>query len=125
MAQMILTLVVGAGILPRFLTSYLATMIRKKDGYIHVIAQSEDEAEAVVKRIFDDQANAISHGDEQTRCLVEINGRIYASRMLVGKRSPWPRRLLGVLASALVFSLNERVNDGPGTIQENLPLARA
>lgn len=70
--------------------------------YIRAIIQSEEEAGPVVKRISDDQASGGVYGDEQR---MRYRGQWgHMSRLLVGKRSPWPKRLLGFLAPTPVFT---------------------
>ena len=94
MAQMILMLVVGAGILGRVLVGNVAHTIKQQNSFIHVIADSEQEAAGFVARIFEDQKRpGIS-----TRFQIEIDGHVFVDQIRIKSRSPWPARILGVLA---------------------------
>ena len=94
MAQMILMLVVGAGILGRVLVGNIAHAIKQQNSVIHVIADSEQEAAGFVARVFEDQKRP----GIGTNFQIEIDGHVFVNQIRIKSRSPWPVRILGVLA---------------------------
>ncbi|KAI1845486.1 hypothetical protein JX266_008344 [Neoarthrinium moseri] len=92
MAQMVLTLVVGSGAVGQFLIQKMADTVKKTGSSIHVIADSDEEAGAIVMRLLDDQVNG------PKSFTMEVGDIVLARKAFVGRRSPWARRLLGLLA---------------------------
>ena len=95
MAQMVLIIVVGAGILARVITGNIASSILQQDSLFHVIASNEADAVEIVRQAFKEQSDL----DAETKFQIEIEGHIFIGQVRVAKRSVWRRRFLGVLAS--------------------------
>jgi hypothetical protein len=70
MAQMILMLVVGSGIIGRVLVGNIVSAIKQQNSFLHVIANSEQEAAGFVARIFEDQKRP----GMRTKFQIEIDG---------------------------------------------------
>jgi hypothetical protein len=95
MAQMILMLIVGSGVLGRVLVGNIVSAVKRQASFLHIVAHSEQEAAGFVARIFEDQKS--SRGN-RTKFQIEIDGHVFVDQVRIKSRSAWPVRLLGVLA---------------------------
>lgn len=94
MAQMVVVLIVAAGIGSRFITGGIVSEIAKAEPMMHVVANEEQEAMEAIAQIFELQQKPDMHFQ------VEVEGQIFIDGKRVGQRSQWYRRILGVLAGA-------------------------
>lgn len=94
MAQMILMLLVGSGILGRVLVGNMVSAVKQQASFIHIIADSEQEAAGFVARIFEDQ----NRPGIRTRFQIELDGHVFVDQVRVKSRSPLWVWMLGVLA---------------------------
>ena len=93
MSQMILMLVVGSGMLGRYLVGHMVESVRGAECYLHVIVRDRDGAEEVVRRV-------LAGGNGTERWLVERDEEVFVGGVVVGRRVFSPRRVFGVLAKA-------------------------
>ena len=95
MAQMIIRIVVGAGILARAITRNIAHAILEQDSLLHIIASNETDAIEIISRAFKEQADL----NAETKFQIEVDGQIFIDQVRIAERSVWRWRFLGVLAS--------------------------
>jgi hypothetical protein len=105
MAVMVLTLVLSAGVFSRAIAGWLVRRVSEKEPMIHVIVNSEDEANHAICRILKIE---IANGPD---IQVEINGHVFVNGRRVASRSPWHVAILGVLANP--YDLR-RADSSPG-----------
>jgi hypothetical protein len=96
MAEMVVILVLGAGIFGRAISSGIVSSVEQTEPMIHIITDSEEEACRVIGDIF-----SLGEDDEGERHIfqIEINGHIFLGKRRVAHRSSWYIKTLGVMAS--------------------------
>ncbi|KAJ4291875.1 hypothetical protein N0V90_009771 [Kalmusia sp. IMI 367209] len=94
MAEMVLMLVLGAGVLSRVMATSIVNAILLQDSMIHIIANNEVEADDVVAAVFRHQLDV-----GETKFHVEVDGHIFLEGKRVTRRSSLYRSILGVLAT--------------------------
>jgi len=104
MAVLVLTLVLSAGVFSRAIAGWLVRRVAEKEPMIHVIVNSEEEANHAVCCIL--KLKSADGADVQ----VEIGGHIFVNGRRVATRSRWHVALLGVLANPYDLLL---ANDAP------------
>lgn len=99
-AVMTLTLVLAAGVFSRAVTGWIVSGVNKTEPMLHVIVNTTDEAQHVIKQILSlDMAGGIQVRDNEVRKIqVELGGHIFVEQRRVAHRTPWHVRVLGVLA---------------------------
>ncbi|KAF2673953.1 hypothetical protein BT63DRAFT_422059 [Microthyrium microscopicum] len=98
MATFVLTCVLGSGIFGRAIASWIVTGIESADPMVHFVADEEREAHYVLARLFSIKLPGRSALPSR-QVQVELNGHIFLDRRRVVHRSPWPMRILGIIAS--------------------------
>lgn len=106
MAEMILMLILGAGVLSRVMASKIVQAIDRQDSMIHIIAQNEGDADKIVTHAFKHQLS------EETKFQIELDGHLFLETKRITRRSIWWRRILGVLASPYDFTKHAHVAAG-------------
>ena len=100
MAQMVLMLIVGAGICTRTIVGNIVYSMMQQGSLLHIIVNSEEEANNVIAEAFRHQLDA----DEDTKFQIEVQGHVFVDAKRIKSRSVWRRRLLGALASPHDFT---------------------
>jgi len=115
MAQLVLMLILAAGVGSRVISGGIVTAVAKNEPMIHVITDTKADAFKVMTEIFALQQQP------KTKFQIELQGHIFVEGKRVAKRSLWIRRVLGVIASpySLVKAEKHRPVEG---ISEEIPL---
>ncbi|KAF2659323.1 hypothetical protein K491DRAFT_755536 [Lophiostoma macrostomum CBS 122681] len=93
MAVAVLTLVLSAGVFGRAIAGWLVRRVSETEPMIHVIVNSDEEANLAVYRILKLKL------PNEANVQVEISGHVFVNGRRVDSRSKWPVYLLGVLAN--------------------------
>ncbi|RDW78263.1 hypothetical protein BP5796_06115 [Coleophoma crateriformis] len=93
MVQMVVVLILAAGIGSRLIAKAIVAEITKTEPMVHVVTNDESQAFEAIAEIFRLQQKP------DMNFQVEVKGQIFVDGKRVGKRSQWHRRILGVLAS--------------------------
>ena len=109
MAQMVLMLIVGAGICARTMVGNIVYTMMQQGSLLHIIVNSADEASEVIAEVFRLQLDA----DEHPKFQIEVQGHVFVDAKRITSRSVWRRRLLGVLASPHDFARSHWAEDVP------------
>lgn len=97
MATFVLTCVLGAGVFGRAITSWIVTGIETADPMIHFVADTTEEAYYVLARLFTIGPTDASAGPLRA-IQIEMHGHVFLDQRRITRRSPWPSRVLGILA---------------------------
>ncbi|KAH7083744.1 hypothetical protein FB567DRAFT_446817 [Paraphoma chrysanthemicola] len=108
MAILVLVLVLSAGGFSRAIAGWLVRRISEKEPMIHVIVNSEEEANQAMCRIL--KLRLIEDVEGYNDVQVEIDGHIFVNGRRVATRSKWYVAVLGVLANPYDLLL---ANDNP------------
>jgi hypothetical protein len=92
-AEMILVLVLGAGVLSRVIAKNMVRAIDQRNSMVHIVSKNEHDAEEVVRSVFMHQMD-----EDSTKFQIEVDGHFFLDQRKVGRRSIWHRRILGLLA---------------------------
>jgi hypothetical protein len=104
MAQLVLMMILAAGVGSRVIAGGIVTAVAKNEPMLHVITENEEDAFKVMAEIFELQ--------QQTEFQLELDGHIFCAGRRVAKRSGWFRRVLGVMASPFdMRRAKKHVND--------------
>lgn len=98
MATFVVSCVLSAGIFGRAIASWIVAGIEKADPMVHFVADTDEEAHYVLARLFSLELGGKS-GSSSRRVQVELRGHIFLDGRRITSRSPWPMRILGILAS--------------------------
>lgn len=100
-ATMVFLLILAVVIYGRASTEKLVSYVSKTEPLIHVIVDTKQEAHRVIARILslDRHDNNETGENEVRKVQVELGGHVFVNQQLVGRRSPWVLRTLGVLAT--------------------------
>ncbi|KAF4625809.1 hypothetical protein G7Y89_g12354 [Cudoniella acicularis] len=116
MAQLVLMMVLAAGVGSRVISGGIVSAISKNEPMIHVIGESEEEAFKIMTEIFSLQQRP------EVKFQVELNGHIFVEGCRVAKRSSWYRRIFGVMANAFDLQSAPKVKEyawGDDAVQES------
>ena len=94
-SQMILMPVVGSAILSRVLVHGIVANIQKQGRFLHIVVTTEDEASEVLAVVF----NSPQGFRDSKPYQIEIKGNIFIDGIRIKSRTPWTRRMLGIMAS--------------------------
>ena len=96
MAQLVLMLILAAGVGSRVISGGIVTAVARNEPMIHIITENEEESFKMMTEIFALQQQP------HTKFQVELQGYIFDEGRRVVKRSLWYRRVLGVIAYLLI-----------------------
>lgn len=98
MATFVLTLVLAAGVFGRAIASWIVIGVEKVNPMVHFVADTNEEAYIVLTRLFSiDLSGADTPAPRKIQ--VELQGHVFVDKRRLLRRSPWPMRMLGIMAS--------------------------
>ena len=93
MTQMLLTVIMGAGVFGRAITSGLVTAVDEEMTLMHLIASNKTAADQILVNIMKMQPE-----DSSLSYVLEVNGKLWVHQKCVGLSKYWKRKLLGLFA---------------------------
>jgi hypothetical protein len=100
MATFVLFFVLAAGVFGRAIASWIVIGIEKSDPMIHFVADTNKEAHYVLARLFSiNLVVAETNTPAQRKIQIELDGHVFLDKRRLLRRSPWPVRMLGIIAS--------------------------